>query len=632
MLLTTLALVKRKVGRLPNRRVDLYYEAVRVLLNWRSEVDKPLDYREAEPQLHYLAYAMCERGVQQLREDEIIELAHHHAPRVSQCPLRLKTALPTNFYASWSAAQVFWSKSVIFATTGKPKPVYEFRHLTFQEYLAGLALVKGYFPNRDKSRTLPDYVAPLAGRTSKRRGEVVVTEEWREPLRLCVAACNDDDVDNVLNAILSPLPNEDTTTTTRPRAVLAALCLADEPNVSQKMADRILQTFSNQVHAMRGPSEFRDAAIELASSRWKENLWHCLVKEFCDRDPSERDSVGNLCKIVINATISDNEEAARTWLAEQITYLASDIEVKAIESALGIVGLANIWIYNTRKAPKSVMAMLRAKAPELLMAMLHANGPKAHAAARGLATLHNRSSMAWRPLQSERETMIAVVNNPATDTGVVRWLASILGRERDSEAVEPLIARLDGPDVSVCIAVAEALGEIGDVQAVEPLSARLNNPNESVREVVAVALGKIGDVQAIKPLSARLNDSQLWVRTAVAKALREIGDPQAVEFLITSLNDRHQLVREVVVMALGEIGDAQAVKHLIPYLGDLEAQVRESVAWALGNIGDPQAIEALIDCLDDSDKWVRKVVAEALGKLGEQAVKALITRLHDREA
>lgn len=61
MLLTTLALVKRKIGRLPYRKIDLYYEAVRVLLDWRGEVDEPLDYREAEPQLHYLAYAMCDQ-------------------------------------------------------------------------------------------------------------------------------------------------------------------------------------------------------------------------------------------------------------------------------------------------------------------------------------------------------------------------------------------------------------------------------------------------------------------------------------------------------------------------------------------------------------------------------------------
>ncbi|MCP4663955.1 MAG: NACHT domain-containing protein, partial [bacterium] len=74
MLLTTLALVKRRVGKLPSRRADLYSEAVQVLLNWRSEVDDPINPHEAIPQLEYLAYEMCRRGEQRLREDEVLDL------------------------------------------------------------------------------------------------------------------------------------------------------------------------------------------------------------------------------------------------------------------------------------------------------------------------------------------------------------------------------------------------------------------------------------------------------------------------------------------------------------------------------------------------------------------------------
>jgi hypothetical protein len=84
MLLTTMALVKRKVGKLPSRRADLYWEAVQVLLNWRREIDEPLAQREALPQLEYLAYAMCDRGVQRLREDEILKLLEEFRTEYSQ--------------------------------------------------------------------------------------------------------------------------------------------------------------------------------------------------------------------------------------------------------------------------------------------------------------------------------------------------------------------------------------------------------------------------------------------------------------------------------------------------------------------------------------------------------------------
>ena len=75
LLLTTMALVKRKVGKLPSRRADLCWEAVRVLPRWRrGGVDGPLDPYEAIPQLEYLAYTMCDRRIRQLRQDEIVDI------------------------------------------------------------------------------------------------------------------------------------------------------------------------------------------------------------------------------------------------------------------------------------------------------------------------------------------------------------------------------------------------------------------------------------------------------------------------------------------------------------------------------------------------------------------------------
>ena len=631
MLLTTLALVKRKVGRLPSRRVDLYFEAVRVLLNWRSEVDEPLDHREAEPQLHYLAYAMCDRGQQQLREDEIIDLLNsmrQEYPNVHS----IKKRSPEEFLRLLERRTGILVQIGHVRHDGEPKPLFEFRHLTFQEYLAGLALLKGYFPNRDKSRTLPDYVAPLAGRTSigdELFGDkVVVTEEWREPLRLCVAACNDDDVDNVLNAILSPLPNEDATTTIRPRAILAALCLADEPNVSQTMADRILQRFANKIDARDGcnigRSELRRAGMELGPSRWGQKLRIYLVQEFCRRNASDREPVGTVYGILIRTTISDNNEAVRAWFGEQITHLASDKEEEVIEATLGIVGLIQPIKLRWNLPPEATQAV------KWLMPMLHANGPKAHAAAWGLATLHHKSRKAWQPLRVERETMIALLNNPATDSGVVRWLASILGRERDDQAVEPLIARLDDSDEWVRRAIAEALGEIGDARAVEPLIARLDDSDEWVRRAIAEALGKMGGVQAVELLLARLDDSGAQVRQSVAWALGKIGDAQAVEPLIARLDDSDESVRRAIAEALGKIGDAQAVEPLIARLDDSDKRVRTAVAEALGKIGDAQAVEPLIARLDNSDERVRTAVAEALGEIGDvQAVEPLIGSLDD---
>ncbi|MCK5308929.1 MAG: hypothetical protein KAJ73_09980, partial [Zetaproteobacteria bacterium] len=234
MLLTTMALVKRKIGKLPRRRAELYGEAVQVLLNWRREVDEPLDWREAIPQLEYLAYAMCDLGVQQLRQDEILDRftqMREDYPNVHAA----RNRSPEDFLKRLEARTGLLVEAGRVPYLGMQIPVYEFRHLTFQEYLAARALVDGRFPDRDPKHSLAENVAPFASRTTESENrtldfkEASVVENWREALRLCAAICYDDDVDDVLRAILTP-QDGDPSSTVRARAILAALCLADEPN------------------------------------------------------------------------------------------------------------------------------------------------------------------------------------------------------------------------------------------------------------------------------------------------------------------------------------------------------------------------------------------------------------------
>ena len=225
MLLTTLALVKRKVGKLPNKRTKLYAEAVSVLLNWNPRLYPIIEEDEAIPQLEYLAYEMCRRGVQRLTEDEVLDLLD-----------RLRTEYPNIRAIRHREPQAFLelleARSSILIKAGgiweknktQEKPVWEFRHLTFQEYLAARALLDGRYLGRDKTKSLAEQVAPLAGavQKAKRRrpgpgpeAEAEVPESWREALRLLVADCKDDDVDEVLLAILNPMAGEDAAKTGR---------------------------------------------------------------------------------------------------------------------------------------------------------------------------------------------------------------------------------------------------------------------------------------------------------------------------------------------------------------------------------------------------------------------------------
>ena len=331
MLLTTLALVKRKVGKLPTRRTKLYAEAVSVLLNWNPRHYTTLDDDEALPQLEYLAYEMCKRGVQRLPEEDVLTLLD--GVRTDYPNIRaMKRRTPEEFLSLLEARSSLLIKSggIWTAGHGKEKPVWEFRHLTFQEYLAARALLDGRYPSRDKSLSLAEQVAPLAGQIKETDGlygpEWDVVESWRETLRLLVADCGYDDVDATLLAILHPLEGENHGHTARARAVLATLCLADEPNVGEDTAVEVLEAFAKQVDVNDGTGEevtsVGKAVLELISGPWVEHLKQSLIQEYLQRPAETRVNPGGLWGMVDTAQHDQDEAQRQRWFEDLVSRLS----------------------------------------------------------------------------------------------------------------------------------------------------------------------------------------------------------------------------------------------------------------------------------------------------------------------
>jgi len=635
MLLTTLALVKRKVGKLPNRRADLYFEAVQVLLNWRSEVDEPIDKREAIPQLEYVAYEMCRRGVQRLREDEILELldnVRNDYPNIR--PLKKHNA--EDFLHLLERRTSILVEAGTVRHNGQPVPVFEFRHLTFQEYLAGLALVDGRFPNRDKSHSLAERIAPLAGQTEQvkfgrfgnNEEEHAVSENWREALRLCISCCNDDDVDEALKAIVTPLDNEDATITARPRAILAASCLADEPNVSEEMALDVLQKLVG--HVQDNDDEYTSLYVvvrELARSEWAKYLQAMLVKEFCQCDAKTRIKFGGVCATIGGYAVPSESDLLAQWLDDAIIQLNSNNESKAVEKALAILEVAFQNSFDDKE--KLSESMVSMPVP-VLISMLDKTAHSAHAAAWALSWL----SGGWRTsitagIFSEEETLaqlLKFVSKPNFDKEATRWLITILGNANYSQAIEPLITKLNDDDVKVRKEAIEALGKIKDSRAVEALSTKLDDEDLQVKKAVIEVLGELKDSRAVEPLLAKLDDKR--VASVVVKALGELKDSRAVEPLIPKLDDDNWQVVKAAIEALGKLKDSDAVEPLIAKLDDNDRSMKKAVIRALGNIQDSSAVEPLLAKLDD--KRVASVVVKALGELKDsRAVEPLIAKLDD---
>ena len=514
MLLTTMALIKRKIGRLPQRRVDLYEKAVEVLLNWRSEVDAPLDPREALPQLEYLAHAMCKDGIQQIREDQALELLHNMREEYPNIhPLRQHS--PEEFLALLERRTGLLIQSGHTRHNGRSLPVYEFRHLTFQEYLAGIALVQGHYQGRDKSKSLAEVIAPLAGDIEEvkfsdieERKENTVKENWREALRLCVASCSDDDVDAVLLAVLHPLPNE--TDTARARTVQAAFCLADEPNVSEDTAKDVLKGLVEQVRESDGSGIVRTtldaAAMELAASRWVEIFTGYLLDVFFRHKAEDcLYSVGNLYAMIQRQQVPSEEAALSAWLAEQ--GLSSCEEREATAFALTVMQLS--FCEKNYQVPGIEDALIRC---------LSGSPALSHAAAWALGWMNNDywkwKENVWHPSPQQMEQLLVIAAKPNCDSDTIIWLSKIFGEEKSFQAVDILLSHLPTRPTFTKRAIIEALGNIGDDRVTYSLINAIEDAEEKqdILEEAAVALGKIGGEQAIEVLKLWLQDEDQKLR------------------------------------------------------------------------------------------------------------------------
>jgi hypothetical protein len=169
LLLTMLLVVKHGAGRLPPDRVSLYGRAVEVLLDtWNIKGHDPLNPKEAVPQLSYVAFEMMKAGKQTATEAELLSLLEESRDKVPQIRRYAKDA-PHEFLK-----RVELRSSLLFegghqVEAGRAVPFYQFRHLTFQEYLAAVAAAEGHYDNYDKDDSV---LNPLS--------TYLTTEGWKE--------------------------------------------------------------------------------------------------------------------------------------------------------------------------------------------------------------------------------------------------------------------------------------------------------------------------------------------------------------------------------------------------------------------------------------------------------------------
>ena len=498
--------------------------------------------------------------------------------------------------------------------------MWEFRHLTFQEYLAARALLEGRYPGRDKTKSLAEQVAPLAGAVQKvkhRRSpedEVVVPESWREALRLLVADCKDDDVDEVLLAILNPMSGEDTLMTSRSRAVLATLCLADEPNISEETAKQVIARFVASVQRGDGRNStvntsLDSAALEVGGSSWAMLLRESLIQEYIRCPDQMRNNIGGLWGTVEVAGWRRYGLEPAIAFGALVGRLQSDDRVEALSAALSVMVAA----YEKKAA--NVQGLI-----ENLFMLLGKESPEKHAAAWTLMWLSGGritrpKKGTWLPSEPELEVLANTLNGaPNDDSNLKCYLINILGKVPNQKGLEAIILKLGDADKGVCINVIEVLGRLGDKRAVPPLLTRLDDPDKDVRLAVIKTLGQLGDKQAVPPLLARLDDADKSIRRSPLLLAGRLED-----------------ISKAVVVALGRLGYKQAEARLILLLDDHVPDVCAAAADALIVLGADRGKISLTEFLDNRSPEMRKAAVRELVRLRDKPKeRTLLSRDFDR--
>ncbi len=237
----------------------------------------------------------------------------------------------------------------------------------------------------------------------------------------------------------------------------------------------------------------------------------------------------------------------------------------------GILGLSQLGRLNDISMADPLVALLKDSDPEIQAQ-----------AAKWLGDI--RYSKAGKEL----------IANLTHENARVRFFsAEALGRSKNQEAIQPLIALLESnndEDAYLRHGVTYALSQIGKV---EPLVALASHPSKAVRLGAVLALRRLESPE----LAKFLNDSDEYIVTEVARAIHddfsvEAALPALGALLSTTSFQNEPLIRRAI-SANQRVGKEENLNHLITYLakpGTPEILKKETIA-AIGTWAKPSLVD-----------------------------------------
>jgi energy-coupling factor transporter ATP-binding protein EcfA2 len=452
LLLTTLLLVRRWLGELPRKRSLLYGKAVEVLLmTWNVEAHEQIDADEAIPQLAFVAYTMTAEGVQTVPASRLAAL-------LTQARAQLPEVLGYARIPVAEFVQRVEDRSSVMALVGQVEQdgrlvnLYEFKHLTIQEYLTALALADGFYSGRDNSRSLADV---LRARLDD--------EAWKEVIPLAAVLAGRDAEPLIRDLIASVPLRTWPTSDERRRVQLLGRCLADEPQIAPALVDAACERLG------RSFSLASDLPLlsDIRSSRYGARFEEMVTHGYMSGAPGFSEFAHTCAALVADDAGLFDEDVER-WLAKLRRWMDAPDEDRRVRAALVAMHVSQGLKVMPRPAQPgrpgvAVEMWLVEVTPALIQNLRSTRAPLVHASCLALKAQAQRRRI---PLGLTEDVLLAMlaVWRTAEDEGVQRGAT-------DALAALPLLQREADPLRSV---KGEDLSRFlnTEIRTIDPPSAR----------------------------------------------------------------------------------------------------------------------------------------------------------------
>ena len=199
----------------------------------------------------------------------------------------------------------------------------------------------------------------------------------------------------------------------------------------------------------------------------------------------------------------------------------------------------------------------------------------------------------------------------------------LLGRCRDAEHADLVIAALEDRSARVRSQAVRTVGQVGDPRAARPLLQALRLDGVHVGDAAEALVG----------LGFGVRDALLWAlaegspraRTVAARLCGIGGVRAAAPLLVTVLEtDDDPTVAAAAATALGTVGRPQDLGALAAAsLHYFPLEVRRAALEAIGHLGVERAVPVLLRHLEDPHAQVAEAAAEALVAVGPSGHEAL---------